>query len=48
MRQIARMIAPYPTIGEMTKRAASACFSPRLFEAPWAKRRLRSVQKWLP
>lgn len=48
MRQIASMIAPYPTIGDVNKRAASAYFSPRLFESPWVKRILRSMQKWLP
>ncbi len=34
MSQIAAMVAPYPTMGEINKRAAGAYFSPRLFDNP--------------
>ncbi|WP_324753155.1 dihydrolipoyl dehydrogenase family protein [Roseovarius sp. Pro17] len=48
MSQIAAMVAPYPTIGEVNKRAAGAYFSPRLFDSVWVKRAVRAVQRWLP
>ncbi|MFD0859769.1 dihydrolipoyl dehydrogenase family protein [Roseovarius aquimarinus] len=48
MSQIAAMVAPYPTIGEVNKRAAGAYFSPRLFDSPMVKRAVRFVQRWLP
>ncbi len=48
MSQIAAMVAPYPTIGEVNKRAAGAYFSPRLFDSVWVKRAVRFVQRWLP
>ncbi|MCR9127715.1 MAG: FAD-dependent oxidoreductase [Rhodobacteraceae bacterium] len=48
MSQIAAMVAPYPTIGEVNKRAAGAYFSPRLFDNPKVKGIVRMVQKWLP
>lgn len=48
MSQIAGMIAPYPTLGEVNKRAAGAYFTPRLFDSDWVKRVVRFVQKWLP
>jgi len=48
MSQIAGMVAPYPTIGEVNKRAAGAYFSPRLFDNVWVKRAVRFVQRWLP
>ncbi|MEI4260479.1 dihydrolipoyl dehydrogenase family protein [Roseovarius sp. D0-M9] len=48
MSQIAAMVAPYPTIGEVNKRAAGAYFSPRLFDSIWIKRAVRLVQRWLP
>ncbi|MFX0545125.1 dihydrolipoyl dehydrogenase family protein [Roseovarius sp. S1116L3] len=48
MSQIAAMVAPYPTIGEVNKRAAGAYFSPRLFDSVWVKRAVRLVQRWLP
>ncbi|MHA6263273.1 dihydrolipoyl dehydrogenase family protein [Arenibacterium sp. CAU 1754] len=48
MSQIAGMVAPYPTLGEVNKRAAGAYFSPRLFDNPWVKRVVGIVQKWLP
>ena len=48
MSQIAAMVAPYPTIGEINKRAAGAYFSPRLFESPMVKRVVGLVQRFLP
>ncbi len=48
MSQIANMVAPYPTIGELNKRAAGAYFSPRLFESDTVKKVVGFVQKWLP
>jgi pyruvate/2-oxoglutarate dehydrogenase complex dihydrolipoamide dehydrogenase (E3) component len=48
MSQIAAMVAPYPTIAEINKRAAGAYFSPRLFDNPSLKRVVRLVQRWLP
>ncbi|MBV1927782.1 MAG: FAD-dependent oxidoreductase [Rhodobacteraceae bacterium] len=48
MSQVAAMIAPYPTIGEVNKRAAGAYFTPRLFENQTVKRVVRFVQKWVP
>ena len=48
MSQIAAMVAPYPTIGEVNKRAAGAYFSPRLFESDLVKRVVRLVQRCVP
>ena len=48
MRDIAGMVAPYPTLGEINKRAAGAYFSPRLFDSPKVKFLVRLVQRWLP
>lgn len=48
MGQVAAMVAPYPTIGEINKRAAGAYFSPRLFDNQKVKRVVRFVQKWIP
>ncbi|MCU0827696.1 MAG: FAD-dependent oxidoreductase [Tabrizicola sp.] len=48
MTAIAGMVAPYPTLGEVSKRAASAYFSPKLFESPTLKRFVRFVQRWVP
>lgn len=47
MSQIAAMVAPYPTIAEINKRAAGAYFSPRLFDSSRVKRVVRLVQRWL-
>lgn len=46
MGAIAAMVAPYPTLGEVNKRAAGAYFSPKLFESPWIKRIVRLVQRF--
>lgn len=48
MRKVAGMIAPYPTYGEINKRAVGAYFSPRLFDNPVLKQVVGLVQKWLP
>ncbi len=48
MGQIAAMVSPYPTIGELNKRVAGAYFSPRLFENQMVKRVVRLVQRWMP
>jgi pyruvate/2-oxoglutarate dehydrogenase complex dihydrolipoamide dehydrogenase (E3) component len=48
MSAIAGMVAPYPTLGEVSKRAAGAYFSPKLFGNPALKRLVRIVQRWVP
>ncbi|PWR02026.1 dihydrolipoamide dehydrogenase [Meridianimarinicoccus roseus] len=48
MSAVANMVAPYPTLGEIGKRAAGAYFSPRLFENETVKRVVRLVQRVLP
>lgn len=48
MSQVAGMVAPYPTLGEVNKRAAGAYFSPRLFENDTVKRVVGLVQRYLP
>ncbi|SEQ01905.1 dihydrolipoyl dehydrogenase family protein [Thalassovita taeanensis] len=45
---LTNMIAPYPTIAELNKRAAGAYFSPRLFDNMMVKRVVRLVQRLLP
>ena len=45
---IAGMVAPYPTWGEASKRAAGAYFSPKLFDNAALKRMVRLVQRVLP
>ena len=47
MSQVAAMVAPYPSISEINKRAAGAYFSPRLFESSFVKRAVRFVQRWI-
>jgi pyruvate/2-oxoglutarate dehydrogenase complex dihydrolipoamide dehydrogenase (E3) component len=48
MSAVAGMVAPYPTLGEINKRAASAYFSPKLFDSPVVKRVVRLVQRVIP
>ncbi|TLP61609.1 dihydrolipoamide dehydrogenase [Parasedimentitalea maritima] len=48
MSQIAAMVAPYPTIGEINKRVAGAYFSPRLFDSQFVKPAVQFVQRWIP
>jgi pyruvate/2-oxoglutarate dehydrogenase complex dihydrolipoamide dehydrogenase (E3) component len=42
---MAAMVAPYPTLGEVTKRAAGAYYAPRLFENVFVKRAVRLLAK---
>jgi pyruvate/2-oxoglutarate dehydrogenase complex dihydrolipoamide dehydrogenase (E3) component len=48
MSAIAGMVAPYPTLGEVSKRAAGAYFTPKLFDNPALKRIVRLIQRWIP
>ena len=48
MSAVAAMVAPYPTLGEINKRAAGAYFSPKLFDNPTVKRVVGFVQRYLP
>ena len=48
MSAIAGMVAPYPTLGEVSKRAAGAYFSPKLFDNPVLKRVVWFVQRVPP
>mgnify|MGYP000227025856 FL=1 len=48
MGAVANMVAPYPTLGEVNKRAAGNYFSPKLFGNPWVKRVVRLVQRAIP
>jgi pyruvate/2-oxoglutarate dehydrogenase complex dihydrolipoamide dehydrogenase (E3) component len=48
LSQVSAMVAPYPTVAEITKRAAGAYFSPRLFDNPRLKQVVRLVQRLLP
>ncbi|WP_371157210.1 NAD(P)/FAD-dependent oxidoreductase [Jannaschia sp. 2305UL9-9] len=45
---VAAMVAPYPTLGEISKRAAGQYYVPRLFESDLVKRVVRLVQRFLP
>ncbi|MCU0816621.1 MAG: FAD-dependent oxidoreductase [Cypionkella sp.] len=45
---MAGMVLPYPTVGEIAKRAAGAYFSPKLFDNPWLKRVVGLIQRHLP
>ncbi|UWQ20003.1 NAD(P)/FAD-dependent oxidoreductase [Jannaschia sp. W003] len=45
---VAGMVAPYPTLGEVSKRAAGQYYVPRLFESELVKRAVRLVQRHLP
>ena len=48
MTAISNTVLPYPTLGEINKRAAGQYFSPKLFENPWVKRVAGAVQRWVP
>ena len=48
MSAIAGTVLPYPTMGEVSKRAAGAYFSPKLFENPLVKRVVGLVQRLVP
>lgn len=43
---VAAMVAPYPTLGEINKRAAGQYYSPRLFENNLIKKVVRLVQRF--
>jgi pyruvate/2-oxoglutarate dehydrogenase complex dihydrolipoamide dehydrogenase (E3) component len=45
---VAAMVAPYPTLGEISKRAAGQYYVPRLFESAIVKRVVHLVQRYLP
>ncbi|MCB6180042.1 FAD-dependent oxidoreductase [Rhodobacter sp. Har01] len=45
---VAGTVLPYPTLAEVSKRAASAYFSPKLFDNPVLKAVVRVVQRVLP
>jgi len=48
MSAIANTVLPYPTLGEVNKRAAGMYFSPKLFDSPMVKRVVGLVQRYLP
>jgi pyruvate/2-oxoglutarate dehydrogenase complex dihydrolipoamide dehydrogenase (E3) component len=48
MSAVAAMVSPYPSLGELNKRAAGAYFSPRLFDSKGVKWVVGAVQHWLP
>ncbi|MCB1335971.1 MAG: FAD-dependent oxidoreductase [Maritimibacter sp.] len=48
MSAIAGTVLPYPTLAEVSKRAAGNYFSPRLFGNVWVKRVVRAVQRLAP
>ncbi len=43
---VAAMVSPYPTLGEINKRAAGAYYTPRLFESDFVKKVVRFVQRF--
>ncbi|HSF92676.1 MAG TPA: FAD-dependent oxidoreductase, partial [Paracoccaceae bacterium] len=45
---VASMVSPYPTMGELNKRAAGQYYTPRLFENKKVKWVVKLVQKMLP
>ncbi|WP_374646602.1 NAD(P)/FAD-dependent oxidoreductase [Tabrizicola sp.] len=45
---VAGTVLPYPTLGEVSKRAAGAYFSPRLFGNPLLRRIVRLIQDRVP
>ncbi|MBL4812648.1 MAG: FAD-dependent oxidoreductase [Rhodobacteraceae bacterium] len=48
MTAIANTVLPYPTLSEVSKRAAGAYFTPKLFESGTVKRVVGLVQRYLP
>ena len=48
MTAIANTVLPYPTLGEINKRAAGAYFSPKLFANPTVKKVVGFVQRYIP
>jgi pyruvate/2-oxoglutarate dehydrogenase complex dihydrolipoamide dehydrogenase (E3) component len=43
---VAAMVAPYPTLGEINKRAAGQYYTPRLFESSFVKKIVKLVQRF--
>jgi pyruvate/2-oxoglutarate dehydrogenase complex dihydrolipoamide dehydrogenase (E3) component len=43
---VAGMVAPYPTLGEISKNAAGQYYAPRLFENAWVRRIVRLLAKF--
>lgn len=43
---VASMVSPYPTLGEISKRAAGQYYVPRLFQNDWVHRIVRFVQRF--
>lgn len=43
---VAAMVSPYPTLGEISKRAAGQYYVPRLFQSDFVKRLVRIVQRF--
>jgi len=48
MSAISGMVAPYPTLMEVNKRAAGAYFTPKLFDNPTLKKVVHFVQRFVP
>ena len=48
MSAVAGTVLPYPTLAEVSKRAAGVYFSPRLFGNHWVKRVVGAVQRFVP
>ena len=48
LSKIAGAVLPYPTLGEINKRAAGNYFSASLFDNKWVKTAVRAVQAWVP
>ncbi|RVV97094.1 dihydrolipoamide dehydrogenase [Mesobaculum littorinae] len=48
LQAISGTVLPYPTLNEVSKKAAGAYFSKRLFDNPWVKRAGGLVQRVLP
>lgn len=46
LKEIAQMIAPYPTLGEITKGAAAEFYKPKIFNE-WSRRLVRTLA-WFP
>jgi pyruvate/2-oxoglutarate dehydrogenase complex dihydrolipoamide dehydrogenase (E3) component len=47
MGKLAGMVPPYPTLGEVSKRASGAYFSPKLFDSPVVKQVVGLVQRYV-
>ncbi|EYD73427.1 dihydrolipoyl dehydrogenase family protein [Limimaricola hongkongensis] len=48
LSKIAGAVLPYPSFGEINKRAAGNYFSASLFDNKWVKTAVRTVQRWVP